>query len=171
LDIVQAAESGGDGNYFWDIRDYEDTHSDSVREFLNLLGIEVKPDGSQIILPLLEAVGRSTTAIHVQARSAYDVLRVFETGIEVPSAHLEAGIVEPLKVPVSPSRRFFTVRSSGKRPENATVQILFRDHWFYIDATDSQSKRAFVFLRTFIGMRLADAGTAQRAPILTVPVN
>jgi len=121
LDIVQAAESGGDGNYFWDIRDYEDTHSDSVREFINLLGIEVKSDGSQIILPLLEAVGRSTTAIHVQARSAYDVLRVFETGIEVPSAHLEAGIVEPLKSPVSPSRRFFTVRSSGKRPSSAII--------------------------------------------------
>jgi hypothetical protein len=142
-----------------------------VREFLDLLGIAAEPDGSDILLPLLEALGRSTTAIHMQPRSAYDVLRVFEAGIEIPSAHLEAGIVEPLKSPVSPSRRFFTVRSSGKRPENATVQILFRDYWFYIDATDSQSKQAFVFLRTFIGMRLADAGAAQRAPILTVPVN
>ena len=35
----------------------------------------------------------------------------------------------------------------------------FRDRWFYIDATDTRSKRAFGLLRTFISMRL------------TVPVN
>jgi len=40
-----------------------------------------------------------------------------------------------------------------------------------IDATDTQSKRAFLFLQTFIGMRLADPGAAQRAPVITVPLN
>jgi hypothetical protein len=171
LDVAKAADSAKGGDYFWDIHDYADTHDDSVREFLDLLGIELEPDGSPIFLRLLESIGPSTTAVHVQPRSAYDVLRVFEAGIEIPSVHLEAGIAEPLKSPVSKLRRLFTVRSSAKRPENATVQILFRDHWFYIDATDTDSKRAFSFLRTFIGMRLADPGAAQRAPILTVPVN
>jgi len=37
-------------------------------------------------------------------------------------------------------RRFITIHSSEKRPD---------------DATDTRSKRAFVFLRTFIGIRLA----------------
>jgi hypothetical protein len=67
--------------------------------------------------------------------------------------------------------RFMTIHSSEKRPENATVRIRFRDRWFYIDATDTRSKRAFGLLRTFIGMRLADPGAAQNAPVLTVPVN
>ena len=49
--------------------------------------------------------------------------------------------------------------------------VRFHDQWFYIDATDTQSKRAFLFLQTFIGMRLADPGAAQRAPVITVPVN
>jgi hypothetical protein len=66
--------------------------------------------------------------------------------------------------------RFITIRSAEKRPENATVRIRFRDWWFYIDATDTQSKRAFLFLQTFIGMRLADPGAAQQAPVITVPV-
>ncbi len=64
-----------------------------------------------------------------------------------------------------------TIRSSEKRPDDATVQIRFRGRLFYIVATDTRSKRAFVFLQTFIGMRLADPGAAQRAPVLTVPVN
>jgi hypothetical protein len=170
LDIVQVPEDGSEGNYSWDIHDYQEAHGASVRELLDLVGIEVKPDGSPIILPLREAVGSSTSAVHLQLRSAYDVLRVFGAGIEVPAAHLEAGIVEPLNSALPEESRIITIRSAEKRPENATVRIRFRDWWFYIDATDTQSKRAFLFLQTFIGMRLADPGATQKAPVITVPV-
>jgi hypothetical protein len=85
--------------------------------------------------------------------------------------HLEAGIVEPSRAGLSESRRFITIRSSEKRPDNATVRIRYRDWWFYIDATDTQSKRAFMFLRVFIGMRLADPGATQNAPVITIPVS
>jgi len=171
LDIVIRPDSKTESNLFWDIHDYQDAHGDSVRELLDLLGIEVKPDGSTIILPLREAVGRSVSAIHVQTRSAFEILQVFGAGIEIPSIHLQAGIVEPVIWAVPEERRFITIRSSEKRPGNATVRIRFRDRWFYIDATDTKSKRAFVLLQTFIGMRLADPGAAQQAPVLTVPVN
>ena len=157
-------------NYAMVIHGYEDEHGESVRELLDLIGIEVKLDGSTILLPIREAVGSSVSAIHVQTRSAFDVLRVFGAGIEIPPAHLEAGIVEPLMSAVPEKGRIITIRSSEKRPKDATVGIRYRDRWFYIDATDTQSKRAFMFLRTFIGMRLADSGTAQTAPLITVPV-
>jgi hypothetical protein len=77
----------------------------------------------------------------------------------------------PIASAVPGVMRTITTRSSEKPPDNATVRIRFRDWWFYIDATDSRSKQAFTFLRTFIGMRLADPGATQRAPVLTVPVN
>ena len=166
FNVPRQTESG----YFWDIHDYEDAHGDSVREFLDLLGIEVKSDGSAILLPLRQAVGSSVSAVHLQTRSAWEVLKVFGAGIEIPAAHLEAGIVEPHASAVLEEMRFMTIHSSGKRPENATVRIRFRDRWFYIDATDTRSKRAFGLLRTFIGMRLADPA-AHKAPVLTVPVN
>ena len=168
LDNVQRPET--ESGYFWDIHDYEDAHGDSVREFLDLLGIEVKSDGSAILLPLRLAVGSSVSAVHLQMRSAWEVLQVFGAGIEIPSAHLEAKIVEPHVSAVLEEMRFMTIHSSEKRPENATVRIRFRDRWFYIDATDTRSKRAFGLLRTFIGMRLADPA-AHKAPVLTVPVN
>ena len=171
LETEAETEAEAETGYFWYIHDYEDAHGDSVREFLDLLGIEVKSDGPAILLPIREAVGSSVSAIHLRTRSAWGVLQVFGTGIEIPAAHLKAGIVEPLTSAESEERRFITIRSSGKRPENATVRIRYRDRWFYIDATDTRSKRAFGFLRTFIGMRLADPAAAHQAPVLTVPVN
>jgi hypothetical protein len=170
LDTVQASETGDESNHFFDIHDYEGAHGDSVRELLDLLGIELKPDGSAIFLPVHLAVGSSVSAVHLQVRSAHEVLREFGSGIEIPPAHLEAGIVEPLTWGVPEEKRFITIRSSKRRPDNATVRIRFRDRWFYIDATDTNSKRAFMFLRTFIGMRLADLGAAQQGPVITVPV-
>ena len=166
LDIVTGPGSKNEPGYFWAIHDYEEAHGDSVRELLDLIGIQVKLDGSPIILPLRDAVGSSSSAIHVQTRSAYEVLRALGDGIEIPPSHLQAGIVEPR----TSAMRFITIRSAEKRPENATVRIRFRDWWFYIDATDTQSKRAFMFLQTFIGMRLADPATAHKAPVITIPV-
>jgi hypothetical protein len=66
--------------------------------------------------------------------------------------------------------RPIAIRSSRKRPDEAIVSILFRDWWFYVDATDARSKQAFMLLRTFIGMRLETPGGAQNLPVLTVPV-
>ena len=171
LDNVQRPETKTESGYFWYIHNYEDAHGDSVREFLDLLGIKVKPDGSSILLPVRLAVGSSVSAmIHLRTRSAWEILQEFGAGIEIPPAHLEAGIVEPLKSAVTEEKRFIMIRSSEKRPDDATVRIRFRDRWFYIDATDTRSKRAFGLLRTFIGMRLADPATAHKAPVLTIPV-
>ncbi len=171
LDYAQTLETGTEGSYFWDIHGYQDAHGDSVREFLKLLGIAVKTNGTAILLPVRQAAGSSASAVHLQTRSAYEMLQVFGAGIEVPARHLEAGIVEPVRETGPEEERFITIRSSEKPPNDATVRIRFRDRWFYIAASDTQSKRAFMFLRTFIGMRLADTGAAQRAPVLTVPVN
>jgi len=171
LDVVQIPSNGNKDSFFWDVHDYKLAHDDSVREFLDLLDIEASMDGPDILLPLREAPGRSSSAIHVQPRSAYAVLRLMGNGIHVPSAHLDAGIVEPLTSEVRDDLRFIIIRSSETRPDNAVVEIQFRGWWFFIDATDTHSKRAFTFLRTFIGMRLADAAATQLAPVLTVPVN
>ena len=170
LDIVQVSRASGKGRYFLIVHDYKDAHYKSVRELLDLIGIEANLDGSTILLPIREAVDRSVSEIHIQTRSAYDVLRLFGAGIEVPAAHLEAGIVEPIRSAVLEERQLFRIHSSKQRPDNATVRIRYRDWWFYIDDADAKSKRSFRFLRTFIGMRLADQSAAQRAPVITIPV-
>jgi hypothetical protein len=169
VDIVQSFEAGG--NHFWDFHDYRGTHEEELRAFLDLLGIDEEIDGSPIYVPIKAAVGSSASAVHVETRSPVEVLRVFGAGIELPPAHVERGIVEEVAWSPSEERKYIKIHSSEERPKNATVRIQHRDRWFYIDETDSQSKRAFMFLRTFIGIRLADVGNKQSAPMLTVPVN
>jgi hypothetical protein len=166
MEIVQSSTSG----YFWEIVDYAPAYVDDVREFLNLLSIEVAVDGSDILLPMRQEAGRSSSEVHLHPRSALDVLRTFGAGVELPPAHVEAGIVEPLKAEIPEAMSFMTILSSEKRSDNATVQVLFRDHWFYIDATDTKSKLSFAFLRSFIGMRLADTG-ALKSPVITLQAN
>ena len=162
--------------FFWKFHGYDDEHSEKMRELFDLLGVNVRVDGSNISVPFRLDHGRSEDSVNVLTRSALDVIQVFGAGIEVPSDHLESGIVEPIKWTGPTSQPFITIRSSdggwlASRPENATVAIRYRDNWFYIDSTDTRSKRAFLFLRTFIGIRLADPTSGQRAPVITVPVN
>ena len=171
LDIVRAADTEDGDRFFADIHDYAGVYENNVREMLGLIGIDAKVDGSRILLPFRESVGRSSSEIRVRMRSAYEVLQMFGANIEIPPAHIEAGIVEPAEWQPTKEEQLFTIHSSKKRPHDATVQIQFHDRWFYIDATDLASKRAFTFLRTFIGMRLAAPAGAQQGPILTVPVN
>ena len=168
---MQRSVEEGDRRFFWDIHDYDDAQRENARKLLDLLGIDADLDGSAVLLPLRETVGSAKDAVHLQTRSAWDILRVFGAGIEVPESHLEARIVEPVSFAMPSGRRAFKVRSSGKRPDDATVRIRFRDRWFYIDATDTVTKKAFLLLRTFVGIRLAEPGAAQQAPVLTVPVN
>jgi len=172
LDIEKAVIGDDDDPaYVLAFHDYDPAYRDSVEELFELLGIKVKVDGSPILLPVRQGYGSPDDAIHLQTRSAQNVLHLLGFGIDVPQEHFEAGIVEPISSNSRDMRKYLTVRSTEKRPENATILIRYRDRWFYIDATDTRSKRTFRFLRTFLGMRLADVSTSQRAPIITVPVN
>jgi hypothetical protein len=45
--------------------------------------------------------------------------------------------------------------------------VRYRDRWFWIDDRDASSKRVFAFLMLMFS--LTETGTAQSAPVLTVP--
>ena len=170
---IQKAVIDDDENpdYVMALHDYDPANRDNVEELFKLLSIKVKVDGSPILLPIRQGYGNPDDAILIQTRSAQNVFHLLGFGVDVPQEHLEAGIVEPLPLNFQDARKHLTIRSSEKRPENATVLIRYRDRWFYIDATDRRSKRTFLFLRTFAGMRLTEVSMTQRAPIITVPIN
>lgn len=179
IDIVAGAEGGPaleQGEYYWDFESYGEEYREDVRELLDIVGIEIEVDGSPFLVPFRMALGSSPSAANVLTRSTLEVFHVFGAGIEVPQEHLEAGIVEPVSFAARESPRFITIRTTDggwwdSRPEHASVAIRFRDRWFYVDSTDTKSKRAFRFLRTLVGIRLADPTRGAQAPVITVPVN
>ena len=170
ITVVRDNDGATANEFYWSVRDYSDSHRESVQELFDLLSIETEVDGADIFLPVRRGLGRPESDIVIETRSAFDVLNAFGNGVDIPAPHLQAGIVEPVQVSLAKERRYVRIRSSAERPDNATVRIRFRDWWFYIDATDTESKRAFIFLRTLIGIRLADPGADKKSPVITIPV-
>jgi hypothetical protein len=89
------------------------------------------------------------------------------SGIEVPDAHLADGLARATAEIVTP---FIAIHSSRDRPSHASIAVMHKGWWFFVDERDARSKQAFIILRTLIGLRLDEGTTGQVAPVLTVPV-
>lgn len=116
------------------------------------------------------------TALRVTPRSTAQALFFLANGVEVPPAHLACGLVSyPLdgSDPTEATRNLFVVHSvPGKRfqpPACAYLAIWYRDHWFYIDDRDHESK-ATLFL--MLQLRRLDFQRQEIGgiPALTLPV-
>lgn len=64
----------------------------------------------------------------------------------------------------------FRVRSQSgtERPTNAHVAVNYKDHWFYVDETDQDSKSTFSLLVEL--SRLELTGKSGPGPQLTLPI-
>lgn len=151
---------------------YSEEHHDTIREYLDLLGVEGQViDGRKIVLPFGPSVDEDAEdTIYVETSTVLDWLRLAASMVEVPEPHLEAGIVEAGGWGGLPENRLITIRSSKKRPKNAVVSVPFRDWWFYIDATDSRSKQSFRLIKFVFNLRITPEGSQQQIPVLTIPI-
>jgi len=160
-----------EGEYAMAISDYEGREP-VVRTLLDALQLgDREIDGELIMLPLQAGIGRVPGRVTLETRSVLAMLRSIGEAIDLPKEHLDSGVVGAHSSDFSPVRKFLRIRSSAAFPSNATVAISHRGYWFYIDATDTLSKRAFVLMRTLVGIRLSDPNAQARSPALTIPVN
>lgn len=166
------AGSPTDARYALVISHYDATHHDDLRRWFDLLEVEgLELDGEDIVLPIHVSPRRpDEAAINIQMRSALDLVRHAGFLIDLPDEHVESGIVEPLGVVFDDQDRFIHIRSSKQRPASATVAIPFRGWWFYIDASDTRSKRSFWLIKFLVRLRLDLNDNDQQVPVLTVPV-
>jgi hypothetical protein len=63
--------------------------------------------------------------------------------------------------------RIIEIKSSKEKPDDASVSIHYRDHWFWIDDCDLKSKRVFAFMLMLF--TLADTGEREGLPLITIP--
>ena len=66
-----------------------------------------------------------------------------------------------------PGERLITVRQGPREPPDAYVAVLYRDRWFWIEASDYRSKTAFTF--AYVLQVLAESGQGQPTPVVTIP--
>lgn len=148
-----------------------DAYKSEVGEVLDILGItDVKADGHDFVLPMSVNEGTGgASMIRIQLRSALDVIRMAGRSIEIPEEEQEAGVAAPLDSDVASAERLMTIRTSKSYPRNSVVAIPFRGYWYYVDSTDTRSKRAFKVLRLLVGLRMQESATDHPGPVLTIP--
>lgn len=117
------------------------------------------------------------TQLDLETRSLLQVLFFLSHGVEVPP-ELVARQVVPLTYRADGGvfdwrevlDGLFAVKSSNCAPAAgcAAVEVYYQGYWYYIDATDRDSKATFNLL---IELSRQELGTAEnRAPLLTLPL-
>jgi len=105
----------------------------------------------------------------VNSRSMLQIMAAFASTIDVPEAHLkEHSAVPALENSASASRPGQVRIHCGKaKPASAFAAVCYRDHWFWIDDGDWQTKRALTAVMFFF--TLAETGSPERLPLITIP--
>lgn len=174
IDVVRSS----DGEFALLFRDQMDPEAGAVDELLRILGIEstrqrtlpaTRPTTVPTTVPLRFFLGlRQPDSVDFETPSALEVIEAAASGVDVPADHAARGIAPPADRPGRGN--LVAIHSSLTRPAGASVAVMHRGWWFFVDGTDSRSKRGFIILRTLIGMRLDAQAPGQGVPILTVPV-
>lgn len=118
---------------------------------------------------------QDTTSIDVQTRAVNGILYYMSHGVDVPEAHVRAGIVRTTRdksgAPFDWKQLtgdLFQIRSGKEAPDNADVMIRHRDHWFWIADNDLESKATFSLLSQILALQASSS--AKVRPVLTLPV-
>lgn len=140
-------------------------------EIVALLGLEPGPSRFRIIQMTTDAI----PSIVLQPRSFLGMLYYVSQGVEAPLADVEAGRVtltrnmdatefDWLKL----MQGLMVISTADKRPGNAFVSVAYRNHWFYVDDSDLQSKSTFSLLGQIFA--LTSGSIEGGAPLLTLPI-
>lgn len=107
--------------------------------------------------------------IAILSRSCVRILSELASFVEVPEEHLANGIAPYLGEQGSENQPLLRVFTCPRKPANAFISICYEGHWFWIDKSDSQSKRTIAYLLVLLA--LADTGARESLPVITIQAN
>ena len=113
--------------------------------------------------------------VGMRCRSLLGVLCFLSCAVEVPPAHLEAGVATVTRDeqgrPFDWTKvidKVLAIHSQPGRPSDASVAVKHRGWWFYIRDDDHRSKATFSMLNLLFSLQSASA--KGKSPVLTLPV-
>jgi hypothetical protein len=118
-------------------------------------------------------VSRKDDEIAMQTRSAFQILHLLGSNVEVPPEHVaERSTYPPIPESEDMTRsmpRLIRIHAEKSRPAHTFAAVKYSDYWYWIDNGDLRSKSVFSFL--IIMMSLADTEPKGQAPIVTIQGN
>ena len=130
--------------------------------------LKLPADGQKYALTYSPVRG-AENELAVNSRSMLQIMAAFASYLDVPEAHLKDHSAVPAFENVAPESVQQRVRiHSGKdKPAAAFAAVHYRDHWFWIDNGDWQTKRALTAVMFFF--TLAETGSNDKLPLITIP--
>jgi hypothetical protein len=112
----------------------------------------------------------NTNELAVNSRSMLQIMQAFASHMDVPAAHLKDHSAWPSTEKTATeesSQHNVRIYSGKEKPANAFASVRYRDYWFWVDNGDFRTKRALTVIM-FI-FTLADTGSAEKLPLVTIP--
>ena len=136
-------------------------------EFMTLSkALNIKPDQ-----PFYEIDGKGKSQVNglsITTRSVLGVMAYLSNAVSVPEDHAE--LVDVTMAADPALQQYLNIRVSRTRAEDSYLAVRYRDHWFYIQDSDLESKRTLGLLTSLIRLTIS-AGGAHNVPVLTLPVS
>jgi hypothetical protein len=123
--------------------------------------------------PLPKPLGDDT--IYMNLRSVLQIMTFLSKGVCVPAEHVRSGLAPstpgPDGLPFDWTRvtaGHFVVSSQKHKPHEAEVAVPYRGYWFYIAATDTNSRAILAILEVLFALQESDGRNV--GPLLTLPL-
>jgi hypothetical protein len=130
--------------------------------------LKLSPDAQKFSLTYSPVRG-TDNELAVNSRSMLQIMAAFASYLEVPEAHRRDRSALPgFETSAAESREMGVRIHSGKdKPSTAFAAVRYRDHWFWVDESDWQTKRALTAVMFFF--TLAETGGTEKLPLITIP--
>jgi hypothetical protein len=142
--------------------------SESLRELEDLLGLR---PGVRELKVKYGVIPETDQEIAIQTLSMLQIMVNLSLGIEVPIEHVEGGLTVPTMYGTAAELKEMgqriKIHSIFEKPEHPFVCVKYKDHWFWIEDGDFQSKKVFTFM--MIMFSLTESGSKQGLPLVTIP--
>jgi hypothetical protein len=144
----------------------------AAAEAKSLLGLPAEVSTFRIVPHLIQ---RKPDEVAITGRSLLSVLFYLSQAVEVPAADEEAKRVTVTKN--EQGERFdwtavtgnvLRIHTAAAEPRGTAVKVRYRDHWFYIDDTDLNSKTTFTLLSYLFSLKAGSQNLQE--PVLTLGV-
>jgi hypothetical protein len=164
--VSQEKEKKGPVAFFFRDRDIDPALARELADVRKALRLDPDRREFQVVFG---ATAASPNEIAIQSRSVMRILSELSTYVEVPPEHLADGIAPDIGGQGPEDAPPFRVWSGPTRPHAPFVAVCYEGHWFWIEKSDSHSKRTLTYLLVLLAF--ADTGAKEALPVITIQAN
>jgi hypothetical protein len=147
----------------------DDVPADILAKTAEIRRLLKLPADQQRYVIIYSPVRGAESELAVNSRSLLQIMAAFASYMDLPEAHVKDHSGVPAPKNLSPANGQATVRiySGRNKPASAYAAVHYRDHWFWVDEGDWQTKRALTAIMFFF--TLAETGDTGKLPLITIP--